>query len=63
MHSMLQRVMCGGTLVLGLLLALVLDASGTAGARPLGWVLAVLGAIGLLASFLLPATGARGGRR
>lgn len=53
MQVMLQRVMSGGTLVLGLLLALVLDASGSAGAQPLGWVLAALGALGLAASFAL----------
>ena len=55
MQVMLQRVMSGGTLVLGLLLALWFDASGTAGAQPLGWLLAGLGALGLVASFLLPA--------
>ncbi|MEK6440986.1 hypothetical protein [Pseudonocardia sp. T1-2H] len=52
--------MSGGTLVLGLLLALWFDASGSAGAQPLGWLLAGLGALGLVASFLLPApTGSR----
>jgi hypothetical protein len=56
--------MCGGTLVLGLVLALWLDASGTAGTQPLGWALAGLGALGLVASFVLPArTGSGRDRR
>jgi hypothetical protein len=60
---MLQRVMSGGTLVLGLLLALWLDPSGAAGAQPLGWLLAGLGALGLVASFVLPTWTGGGGHR
>jgi hypothetical protein len=48
---------CTGTVVLGLLLALVLDASPSTVA--LGWTVAALGAVGLVLSFALPDRGPR----
>jgi hypothetical protein len=53
----IQLAWCAGTAVLGLLLALVLDASPATAA--LGWTLAALGAIGVALAIALPMRGRR----
>jgi hypothetical protein len=50
-------VWCVGTTVLGLLLAVVLDASPATAA--LGWTLAALGAVGVALAIALPMRGKR----
>lgn len=53
-----------GTLVLGLLLALVLDTGPTGGEFVVfGWVVAALGAVGVVLHFLMPVSTRSGGRR
>jgi hypothetical protein len=54
-----QLVMCLGTAVVGVLLALVIAPGGEMAA--MGWILAVLGAVGVVACVLLPVPN-RGGR-
>ena len=48
----MQLLWCAGSVVLGLLLALVLDASP--GTVVLGWTVAVLGLIGLVLTYAFP---------
>ena len=48
----MQLLWCAGSVVLGLLLALVLAASP--GTVVLGWTVAVLGLIGLVLSYAFP---------
>jgi hypothetical protein len=54
----MQLLWCAGSVVLGLLLAVVLDASPAT--ATLGWVVAGLGMIGVVLSLAFPV---RGGRR
>ena len=53
----MHLMMSAGTLVVGLLLALVFAAGTEFG--PFGWMLAVLGAIGVVAWLVLPQPGRR----
>ena len=48
----MQLMWCVGTVVLGLLLALVLDASP--GTAALGWIVVACGLIGVVLSLALP---------
>lgn len=48
----MQILWCAGSVVLGLLLALVLDASP--GTVALGWTVAALGLVGLVLSYAFP---------
>jgi hypothetical protein len=52
-----QLVWCAGSVVLGLLLALVLDASP--GTVALGWTVAALGLLGIVLTYALPMRGKR----
>ena len=52
LRQMFQIACCGVTVVLGLLLALVLDAGPL---TAMGWLMAAVAAIGLIVSFLAPA--------
>jgi hypothetical protein len=53
-----------GTMVLGLLLALYLDAGPGGGEFVLfGWIIAALGAVGIALHFALPTVTRSGGRR
>lgn len=49
---MIQVMWCAGSVVLGLLLALVLDASPST--AMLGWVVAGLGVVGLVLTVAVP---------
>ena len=62
--STMQLVMSTGTLLLGLMLALVLP-TGAAGTEfaVFGWFLVVLGAIGIVLRFVLPSGTSRPPRR
>ena len=53
----MQLLWCAGSVVMGLLLALGLDASP--GTVALGWTVAALGALGIVLTYAIPMRGRR----
>jgi hypothetical protein len=50
----MQLVMSIGTLLVGLAIALLLDPADSAGMQSFGWLIAGLGAVGIVLRFVLP---------